>query len=857
MSRNRAVLAITLAVLALALPTAAQLDADFTATPLSGTNPLTVDFSDLTTGGPPTVQVWYFGDGTTSTEANPTHTYTTPGTYTVSLTVVSGLLIDTETKTDLIEIAPAPLVPSFSATPTSGDNPLIVAFADTSTGAVVTEWAWDFGDGSFPFPSTSAEPAPSHTYTAPGTYTVSLTASVGGQDATVTKTDLITVDPAPLVPDFTATPTSGINPLTVSFTDLTTGTTPTAWLWDFGDGAGSSEQHPQHIFTGDFSYDVSLTVFVGQQSATIGKPDLIQPDPAPLVPTFDVDTLTGPPPLTVSFTGFTTGVEPTNWTWGFGDGTLGPHAPEAEHTYTVPGTYDVFFAAFFGQQQETAWAPDLITVLPLPSLDERFTLVPVDGWEYDEFGSAVAVSGHRALVGAPQAQGFGNSGAAYVFDLDTGAQLHELVPDDALPGIRFGASVALEGSLVLVGARGDDTLGNQAGAAYLFDAVSGAQLAKLHPTGLEASDAFGERVALDSDLALISAPGDDDEAPSAGAAYLFDVSVPTAPVQIAKLTAGDGEYGDRFGSSVALHGDRALVGEHDDDEQAIDAGAAYLFDISVPGQPVLVAKLTDPEGSLSDGLGTDVALTADFALAGAPSKPSVLWDAGAVLVFDSATGELLTELVAPDARIGQGFGLAVAASGSVAVVGAPASDPEDSGISLFDLPSGELRAQLATDGEDLFGRHVALDGDRAVIGTQPVAYDFTGSAVVYDVPLGAWSDLGQGLAGVDGEPRLTGLGPATSAGPLLLGLTGTAPEAVTFLVVGLSELGTPFLGGVLVPSPDVVISLATDAVGDLWIEDALPPGLPAGTAWTLQHWIVDAAGPSGFAASNGLRATTP
>ncbi len=169
----------------------------FSATPTTGASPLMVSFTDQTyTSDPGGLQAlaWDFdNDGTIdSTVANPTHTYTAPGTYSVSLTAFDmqhGM--QTLTKTDLIVVDP--VTADFTASTQIGGLPLMVNFTDTSTG-LVTNWAWDFdGDGMV----DSNLQNPSHTYTAGGSYTVSLTASNSGNIDTVTKTDfIVVVDPA-------------------------------------------------------------------------------------------------------------------------------------------------------------------------------------------------------------------------------------------------------------------------------------------------------------------------------------------------------------------------------------------------------------------------------------------------------------------------------------------------------------------------------------------------------------------------------------------------------------------------------------------------------------------------------------
>jgi PKD repeat protein len=225
--------------------------AEFAGSPTSGEAPLTVNFTDQSTGQI-TSWSWTFGDGGTSTAQNPSHQYTSAGTFTVSLTVTGPGGSDGETKTNYITVTgPPPPVAAFSGSPTSGCAPLTVGFTDESTGDI-TSWSWTFGDGG-----TSTAQSPSHQYNSAGTYTVTLTVTGPGGSDSETKTNYITVTGAP-VAAFTGSPTSGDVPLTVSFTDQSTGGA-TSWSWTFGDGGTSTAQNPTHEYTAVGTYTVTLT----------------------------------------------------------------------------------------------------------------------------------------------------------------------------------------------------------------------------------------------------------------------------------------------------------------------------------------------------------------------------------------------------------------------------------------------------------------------------------------------------------------------------------------------------------------------------------------------------------------------
>lgn len=121
----------------------------------------------------------------------------------------------------------------------------------------------------------------------------------------------------------------------------------------------------------------------------------------------------------------------------------------------------------------------------------------------------------------------------------------------------------------------------------------------------------------------------------------------------------------------------------------------------------------------------------------------------------------------------------------------------------------------------------------------------------------AWTDLGLALGGTHGPPRGFGAGSLEGGTPMSLTLADARESATAYLVVGLTQLGAPFKGGVMVPQPDALVALPTGPAGTIVLQATWPSGLPSGLSSYFQWWIADPLGPLGFAASNGFSGTTP
>jgi len=300
----------------------------------------------------------------------------------------------------------------------------------------------------------------------------------------------------------------------------------------------------------------------------------------------------------------------------------------------------------------------------------------------DIFGYAVSIDSNLAIIGAYQDDDAGSSsGSAYIFRNVGGVwqQVAKLTASDGAPGDAFGYSVAISNGIAVVGAHsGDDSEVFDSGAAYVFREIDGEweQVAKLTAADAAYVDRFGVSIAIDGNTVVVGATHDDDGGPASGSAYVFGL-VDSEWQQIAKLTASDGDSTDHFGISVSISGTTIVVGADSDENGGALRGSAYVFQ-QIAGTWQQVAILIAFDAASGNLFGHSVSLDGDTALVGAygTTAGTTLGGAGSAYIFQEINGlwQFVAKLTASDGAYSDWFGHSVSLRGGIAVVGAPQDD---------------------------------------------------------------------------------------------------------------------------------------------------------------------------------------
>ncbi|WP_348700760.1 PKD domain-containing protein [uncultured Maribacter sp.] len=329
-------------------PTAAAI-----ANPMTGSAPLLVEFDASGSSDDDAIASysWDFGDGTTGSGINPSHTYTSVNTFSATLTVVDSEGLTDSTTIDITVTQPSsgntPPIAMTTATPISGEAPLLVEFdaSGSSDDDAIASYSWDFGDGT-----TGMGINPSHTYTSIDTFTVTLTVIDSEGLSDTSSIDITVTQPSsgntPPIAMITATPIGGEVPLLVEFdaSGSSDDDMIASYSWDFGDGTTGSGINPSHTYTSVNTFSATLTVVDSEGLTDSTTIDITVTQPSsgntPPIAMTTATPISGEAPLLVEFdaSGSSDDDAIASYSWDFGDGTTGTGI-NPSHTYTSVNTF--------------------------------------------------------------------------------------------------------------------------------------------------------------------------------------------------------------------------------------------------------------------------------------------------------------------------------------------------------------------------------------------------------------------------------------------------------------------------------------------------------------------------------------
>jgi len=306
-----------------------------------------------------------------------------------------------------------------------------------------------------------------------------------------------------------------------------------------------------------------------------------------------------------------------------------------------------------------------------------------DGGLNEEFGWGFDLDGNRAAIGAYRIGAPLGSGGVYVFDRTPTGWVETQKVLSLNPAAEMGFAVALDGDRFVASSRGLSAEG-------VFELVGGSWVQVAELTGH-----FGASLALEGDTLMVGDDENNDHFDLAGAVQVYDRIGGVWTEGQTIYSPGPVDFLDHFGHSMALEGDRLAVGAPDNDVAGQNAGAAYVFERQ-GGTWVAAATIYPFEATANGGFGRSVALSGDRLLVGASAADGLIAGSGAAFLFERIGGVWTqsARLDAVEGVTGQGLGYTVAFAGNTLVAGSP--NDEDVGIRPGSVYAFELSADVST-----------------------------------------------------------------------------------------------------------------------------------------------------------------
>ena len=348
----------------------------------------------------------------------------------------------------------------------------------------------------------------------------------------------------------------------------------------------------------------------------------------------------------------------------------------------------------------------------------------------------------------------GNVGFGVWGDCAANANISEYNPVAGGSNDGFASAVSISGNYAIVGANKDDIgVKTDQGSAsiYQYNGSNWVLMQKITDATGEANDQFGTSVSIAGNIAIIGANLDNVGANAdQGSVSIYQYNG-SAWVLMRKITDATGEANDQFGFSVSLSGNYAIIGAYLDDAGAgADQGSASIYQYS-GGDWVLMQKILDATGAASDQFGISVAISGNFAIAGADLDDGAASNQGSATVFqyNGSSWVLLQKIMDANGGLGYKFGHSVSLSSNYAIVGSPSPSFFESSVSFYQYSgtTWQLMQKIKNStgyGSTSFGSSVCISGDYAIVGDgfdEVGVNPAQGSATIYKRLCLGWGKL--------------------------------------------------------------------------------------------------------------------
>lgn len=340
--------------------------------------------------------------------------------------------------------------------------------------------------------------------------------------------------------------------------------------------------------------------------------------------------------------------------------------------------------------------------------------------DYSYFGGSLEINNNHAIISTSSADtaGQNGSGAARLYDLDTGNILFSFQSPNVVAGNQFGNDVDISDNYIAIAEQYNDTGGSNSGAVHIYNTGDGSLVRTITNPSANASDYFGNNIALHDNILVAGAYRDDTAGSSSGAAYLFDV---TTGAKLFTLVDPNSAAGNYFGNGVAISAQYAAVSATGDDTDALSSGMAYVYDVTTGD---LVSTLHNASADNNDGTGYVLSISNNYIISGNAYDDTYSGSSGVVHIYNAITGDVVQSFFGKESETR--MGASIDATDTILVVGASGNDYItestaeafvyitdflDTGIVNGDATNNSL---LGLDGDDVLTGYA---GDDILIGS--------------------------------------------------------------------------------------------------------------------------------------------